>query len=404
MTESKSLHAVEIAWRHVRKSLNGFDHGSAHQKTLPHYLSTFAKAGLPDGVVIPSNMVFRLSYAGISKEDESGAFRPIPTDEVPVWMSVGRHPKDASTMSPNPGEGVLWNHGRTMRFIAQAAYAYAFWSGYRISKRIYRVHPTLWEGLIGAKFPGNYPARKLNIPAPAIVLDIGDAYVEPPWYGDQTGDRRTSLIYINLDLAADGESTGDRALNFSVPLADRSGQVQLIGSLNIDKYATIQESWDACVSKWRTHYIEVFSEQPSLDSEQIFNRVVGGALNTLLYILGENEVAKVVHPGIKPAVDPRKPIGKAQRLAVDLAVPEELEIGGQYAAKAIEHWENEEQTEHQENTHSGHSVRPHIRSAHAHLYWTGPGREIPLVKYLPPIAVKGATGEERDGPSIAPVR
>jgi hypothetical protein len=42
--------------------------------------------------------------------------------------------------------------------------------------------------------------------------------------------------------------------------------------------------------------------------------------------------------------------------------------------------------------HGGHrSPRPHMRSAHAHLYWTGEARGVPVVKYLPPIPVKGGT-------------
>lgn len=35
------------------------------------------------------------------------------------------------------------------------------------------------------------------------------------------------------------------------------------------------------------------------------------------------------------------------------------------------------------------SVRPHIRRLHLHLYWTGPGRTIPVIRTLLPIAVRG---------------
>jgi hypothetical protein len=38
---------------------------------------------------------------------------------------------------------------------------------------------------------------------------------------------------------------------------------------------------------------------------------------------------------------------------------------------------------------TGKTVRPHMRRAHSHLYWTGNGREIPRVRFLLPISVTG---------------
>jgi hypothetical protein len=38
---------------------------------------------------------------------------------------------------------------------------------------------------------------------------------------------------------------------------------------------------------------------------------------------------------------------------------------------------------------SGRTVRPHMRRAHSHLYWTGEGRKQPRVRFLLPISVRG---------------
>jgi hypothetical protein len=239
----------------------------------------------------------------------------------------------------------------------------------------------------------------IHLPSPAIALDLGEGGIDLP-----TGpNKKVSFIYMNLDLAPDGESRSDRALNIAIPFGSED-QLRLVASLNIDRHSTIQESWEACLTNWKRHHFEVYQEQPSPEEERAYNHIVGGALNTLLYILGENEIARTIHPGSKPSLPQGKPINKIQRLAVDLAKPIELEIGGQYAAKAIEHWGSDDgQGLPPEPQSTGHTVRPHIRSAHAHLYWTGQGKTIPVVKYLPPIAVKGAVGDERKGPSIAPV-
>lgn len=44
-------------------------------------------------------------------------------------------------------------------------------------------------------------------------------------------------------------------------------------------------------------------------------------------------------------------------------------------------------------TPTGRSPKPHLRRAHWHLYWTGPGRAEPRVKWLPPIPVNVAAHE-----------
>ena len=39
-------------------------------------------------------------------------------------------------------------------------------------------------------------------------------------------------------------------------------------------------------------------------------------------------------------------------------------------------------------------VRPHMRRAHWHLYWTGEGRRIPKIKWVLPVFVKGSSGDK----------
>lgn len=79
------------------------------------------------------------------------------------------------------------------------------------------------------------------------------------------------------------------------------------------------------------------------------------------------------------------------------------DVGGTYR-KAIERWEIEQARERGADS-SGRSVRPHMRRAHAHLYWTGPSRTEPRVRFLLPIPVKGKLAEEEAaGPSVQGVR
>lgn len=86
----------------------------------------------------------------------------------------------------------------------------------------------------------------------------------------------------------------------------------------------------------------------------------------------------------------------------DLRAPALFAVGTAYRA-AIERWEQEQERDQGEPT--GRTVRPHVRRAHAHLYWTGTGRRIPRVRFLLPIPVKGApVPEEARAPMHTPIR
>ncbi|HWT81971.1 MAG TPA: hypothetical protein VN648_24555, partial [Candidatus Methylomirabilis sp.] len=71
----------------------------------------------------------------------------------------------------------------------------------------------------------------------------------------------------------------------------------------------------------------------------------------------------------------------------DLRPPSLFAVGTAYRA-AVERWEIEQARE--TGVATGRRVRPHVRRAHAHLYWTGSGRQVPRVRFLLPIPVKGA--------------
>jgi hypothetical protein len=61
--------------------------------------------------------------------------------------------------------------------------------------------------------------------------------------------------------------------------------------------------------------------------------------------------------------------------------------GDDALACAIEHWEIEHRRD--EGVTTGRTVRPHMRRAHPHLYWTGEGRTQPRVRFLLPVSVHG---------------
>ena len=86
----------------------------------------------------------------------------------------------------------------------------------------------------------------------------------------------------------------------------------------------------------------------------------------------------------------------------DLREPKIHAVGKSFT-RAIERWEIEHLPE--KDNESSRTMRPHMRRAHAHLYWTGEGREMPRVRFLLPISVKGGKlVEERENPQMTVVR
>jgi hypothetical protein len=126
------------------------------------------------------------------------------------------------------------------------------------------------------------------------------------------------------------------------------------------------------------------------------NPVSAVLINTLLYLAGEPDVVRIVHPGAKPALKPKLARSDPDRFK-DLSAPRVHVIGTAFA-RAVEHWEIEHANVLGDPT--GKTIRPHMRRAHPHKYWTGEGRQIPRYRYLLPISVKGGVlVEEPSDPS-----
>lgn len=83
--------------------------------------------------------------------------------------------------------------------------------------------------------------------------------------------------------------------------------------------------------------------------------------------------------------------------------PEEWDVGVRYAVEKANHVKSTKssaKTSHGTNDSKSNDVndirkRPkvHIRKAHWHLYWTGEGRKIPVVHYLPPTIINAGSSE-----------
>ncbi len=329
---------IENAWARFRNSAGG----ALLQRSLglrPSYLASIGLPRLPPEVVLPGAIRWNL----------------LATEEA-----AARGKLAGPTLSR---EGTI---------LAQSV---ATWAAYRESKTVYRVEPLLAEALAQTPWPEHVPTAALRLPSRCPVLAL-------PWEGASV---HVSAYYDLLTAQ------------------ERSGALELrLGHLDDHQWWPLSvlhltgPDLGACV---RAAGARV--EREGGPAGLFTSDLAGLTLTVLLYLAGEPDLVRQVHPGAKPAREGRMRRRDPERWR-DLRAPTLYAVGTAFRA-AIERWELERLDE--ESVRGERTVRPHVRRAHAHLYWTGPGRTAPRVRFLLPIPVKGGrVPEEVAHPTETPIR
>jgi hypothetical protein len=252
------------------------------------------------------------------------------------------------------------------------------WAAYREAKTIYTIEPALAECLSRSPWPAATPTAALRLSSRCPILSIprGDTTIHlAATYDLVTGDELSGALELHISQYED---------DLWVP--------QSVLQLTRETLSECVAAADAAAAR---------SGSPEgLVAQRFTNPTAGLALTLLLYLGGEPDIVREVHPGERPmrdAVRRRDP----ERWA-DLHYPVQYSVGSQFR-RAIERWEIEHAREPGDPT--GRHVRPHLRRAHSHLYWTGKGRKLPRVRFLLPISVRGGRLiEEPEHPSETRVR
>jgi hypothetical protein len=359
-----SLHPVEVAWRQFRRSPGG--RLLAQSLALRgSYMDSIGLSRLPAEIVLP------------------GA---VPWNILALEEARARGERTGDRLST---EGT------------RLANTVAVWAAYRDAKTIYTVDALLVEGLARTPWPDQVPTAALRLPSRCAVLSI-------PW---GLGNAHVAAHY---DLLTRHEASGRLELRLSLLI----GQLwQTISILHL-----VGEDLGACVRDAAHVTAELAEEQAARSARNVERSrmglvdgnlgiqadafhwdLPGLALTVLLYLGGEPDIVRQIHPGARPEREARMRRRDPDRWQ-DLREPEVSVLGTAYRA-AIERWEMEQRAPSAERREEARTVRPHVRRAHAHLYWTGRGREIPRVRFLLPIPVHGAAlPDERPGTSQTPVR
>jgi hypothetical protein len=275
----------------------------------------------------------------------------------------------------------VWGAKADVHDLSSVAVSLHVWAAYRESKTIFEVEPQLAECLTRTTWPTDTPTAALALRSLCPVLAL-------PHNGTI---RYVAITYDHL--APDPNSAGLLMLNLSLLtewLWTPCGRLSLAG-----------DDLGACLRAARPFMRSAKDLLPFAEEPEWIYQISGLVLTVLLYLAGEADIVRIVHPGEKLQVKPSLQRREPERFK-DLREPKVHAVGKSFT-RAIERWEIEQANERGELT--GRTVRPHTRRAHAHLYWTGEGRTSPRVRFLLPVSVKGdKLVEEPQVPSVTSVR
>lgn len=299
---------------------------------------------------------------------DEGGDPQIVRDAISAVALPGAIPYNVFCVERRNGN-TLWTDTR----ITTAAQAIAFFAAYRDTKRIYRFTRELTEGLTGTQWPDAYPANAITLPGNGCVIEL------------DYGERGVASIGAYLDLATGAETTGWHELrlvlltNDDAPPFDR---VMTLAILDLAAGGSLHDAWESAFRKGQYYSIQRgLSSHPIAEVEAATRDAVSSALNALLFVQSGDDVALTV-----PSGKIRQPADPAERARLyDLRDPAQYDVGTEYARIMRDYGRSV--------GHAGGTVQPHMRRAHAHLYWTGQGRTIPRVRFLAPISVRGGGPE-----------
>lgn len=241
-----------------------------------------------------------------------------------------------------------------------------WWAAYEQTRQTYRVRAELWQELGRLRWPAQTPAVALAyLPRKAFSLELPEGELLGVYYDLLTGQEETRALEL-------------RVVRFESHLAIPLLTLHLIGNLDL----ALQDALDTAVE----HGFNPDMRKLLLAKKEVFSRLI----NLLLYIAGDQDVANEVAVETPLAKRHRKASEETQRRMKRPA--KSADVGVRYAEALRIALEAEEKETPGQKT--GRTVRPHVRRAHPHLYWTGPGRKIPRVRYLPTILVKGGGKQE----------
>lgn len=267
-----------------------------------------------------------------------------------------------------------------------------FYGNYQRTRHTYHITDGLWEQLEGMDWPEDAPAEALEyLPLPAFGLKAPDDTIYTVCYDLLSGEEGSGELELRVcKLEKDGSLTGFTLLHLGDP-GKESITIEEGFRRGINTIAEGMQHRGAeqyVTTGGKQYHIDEFRDYMYENAQRI--------VNVLLYLAGEDDIVERV--GSYPSEPYKRHKRNLDGTSFESHIreyPSEADVGVRMQ-QALRRYKKERDEPASDG--SGSKKRPHVRRPHPHLYWTGPGREIPKIRYLGPIAVNMEDPDEREVP------
>ena len=270
--------------------------------------------------------------------------------------------------------GLISISKETAGALAEKLYVTSTWTVY---KKIYEVHPTFSRFLIETE---DAPIEKSiidKLPFNSFYIYTGKTELyRLQVHGE---DLRMHGMYVRV-------STNDNSIRFGISLQgymDANGKkcdVDLSSNL-------VFESGDCYENVIEKHYeeaINVFGTVCNVRYGEAFKKPFRLAINMCQYLCASNAEVHDVK-----TLKGKRPVAKIDGKMRPVAI-QRSEVGFRIGEKFEKIYRKSEKEPDQRADSKGWTtVRPHVRRAHWHHYWTGPGKTVLELRWLEPVFVMG---------------
>lgn len=258
--------------------------------------------------------------------------------------------------------------------ISEGIWTIADWTKY---KKIYELQPTFANYLADTESAKVSCELWKRLPYESFYLYFGDREINPEKYGLGSITIKTCKgAFVRVHVVS------KLILNLGIEILGNGGEEKWIGfALNIPEGMNFDDAIDYYVDSRKG--IESFDPKRIEEIKEFWRPFFRIVMNACQYLSASNAEIKDIKVAKKDRPISKSKDGKEKKVNIQVSQVG-YSIGQKFEKMYQESVNNTERI-----GMKGTKKRPHVRRAHWHHYWTGPGRTVLEVKWLEPVFVMG---------------
>ncbi|HEX3783936.1 MAG TPA: hypothetical protein VHX38_30100 [Pseudonocardiaceae bacterium] len=232
----------------------------------------------------------------------------------------------------------------------------------------------------------SYYRRHIGVPLGAFVFG---RYNDAQQLCSTTADQREDLGLMFAGFIETDTGPVLQVLRCTVPLRQNT--------------FSVEDAIEATIAKF--HFNDDLGEDDHRKLEGWLRKYVGQAMSSLLYVCTDQPDVQVEEPGGHRRGKPAKSRARRRPRPGDIGTVVKLGFRmGPALYETQRRWEAGERREAAEGAGIGTRKRPHMKRPHIRTYWTGPGGQVPVAKWIAPFWVNKELLDDGAGPADVVVR